>query len=174
MASEECGQSYYEVQRRKSHKPGWTQQWKQKSKVPGHQRGESLQGQEGGTVKDLESMQRILREKLQALVELSEGWNPSRWWPGPVIRVALVWPQRRGRGGGFYCVSTRRWMYLAWVRWLFPLLQPLFSFHLVTEVLFPVENLFRIENVRLTPPRVTNLPSLPGRKRIPQDIDFQF
>lgn len=44
-----------------------------KSKPPGHQRGVSDQGQELGTIKALERVQRILREKCEAVLELSEG-----------------------------------------------------------------------------------------------------
>lgn len=69
----------------------------------------------GTRTKDLERVQRIWGDRSQVLVELSEGWHPLRWWPGPVtqpqpdLKDNLPQCCRRegGRIGGFYHASTQ-------------------------------------------------------------------
>lgn len=118
MASDECvDQSCHEVQRHGSqHEP------KNESQRASHQvtREESDQGQELGTIKDPERVQRTLREEFQGLVEFMEG-NPLRWCPGPVIQAQpdrkdnLSQCGHKGGVGAFTMLLPRHQTDPAWV-----------------------------------------------------------
>ena len=148
---------------------------KESNKVSHHIiREESDQGQELWTSKNLERVQIILRDKCQVLIEISEGWNPFRWLPGPVIQPKFdlkdnlphCCHREEGQMEAFIILWTRNQVDLAWVKPHFPL-------HFITEVLFHVENSFRIEK-RLIPPRVISLPGLPETEGLPSSTDPQL